>query len=119
MKDLLHKFVSVLRIELEDLEEDIQDLIDICQKRKDSKEITNYVYLENKSLLVSEISGIKELLNSISALDTGNFHSIKEMFQEIDRLIQVRTRECSFPEAVYSLVKRRLDKVVTYIVSSD
>jgi len=115
MKDLLHRFIGILRIELEDLEQDVGDLLEICQRRKDSREISNYVYMENQSLLLNEIAGIKSLIHSLDEMDTGRFVSAQEMFAEIDRLIHTKTRECAYPEAVYNLVKRRLDKVVAYL----
>jgi hypothetical protein len=116
MKDVLHRFIGILKIELEDLEEDINDLLELCQKRMNHKEITHYVYLENKSLLLEEIAGIKSLINSLDTLDTKKFESKEEMFREIDRMVHIRTRECAFPEAVYNLVKRRLDKVVQFLM---
>jgi hypothetical protein len=115
MKDLLHRFIGILRVELEDLEDDIEDLLEICQRRKDNREITDYVYLENKTLLVNEITALKSLIHSLDGLDTGKFASREEMFEEVERLILARTKESAFPEAVFSLVKRRLDKVVQYL----
>ena len=115
MKDLLHKFIGILKVELEDLESDIGDLLEICQRRKDNREITDYVYLENKTLLLNEIAALKSLIHSLDGLDTGKFSSQQEMFGEVDRLIHCKTRESVFPEAVYTLVKRRLDKVVQYL----
>ena len=115
MKDLLRKFIGILKVELEDLESDIGDLLEVCQRRKDNREITNYVYLENKSLLIREITGIKSLVHSLDALDTQGFSSSQEMFRAIDLQILARTREGDFPEAVYSLVKRRLEKVIKYL----
>jgi hypothetical protein len=115
MKDLLHRFIGILKIELEDLEEDINDLLELCQRRKNGKEISNYVYLENQSLLLNEIAGIKSLIAGLGTMDTRKFSSQEEMFQEIDRLIHSRTRECAYPEAVYSLVKRRLDRVIQFL----
>lgn len=115
MKDLLRKFIGILKVELEDLESDIGDLLEICQRRKDNREITEYVYQGNKNLLIREITGIKSLVNSLDALDTRGFSSPQEMFREIDLQILARTREGDFPEAVYSLVKRRLEKVIKYL----
>jgi len=115
MKDLLHKFIGFLKVELEDLEGDIEDLLEVCRRRREKHEITDYVYLENKSLLIREITDLKSLVHSLDELDTGKFTSPQEMFEEIDRQIQARAREGDFPEAVYSLVKRRLDKIVRYL----
>jgi len=114
VKDLLHKLLGFLRVELEDLEGDVTDLLAICQRKKDNREITNYVYMENKGLLLREIAGIKNL---VEGLDTGKFSNRQEMFREIDRRILENTREGDYPEAVYSLVKRRLDKIVKYLFS--
>ncbi len=120
MKDLLHKFIGILKVELEDLESDIGDLLEICQRRKDNREITDYVYLENKTLLLNEIAALKSLIHSLDDLDTAKVRLARtQMFTEVDRLIQARTRESAFPEAVYSLVKRRLDKVVQYLLRSE
>jgi hypothetical protein len=115
VKDLLHKFIAILKVELEDLESDIGDLLEICQRRKDNREISDYVYLENKTLLTNEIAALKSLIHSLDDWDTGRFGSQLEMFAEVDRLIHTKTRESAYPEAVYGLVKRRLDKVVQYL----
>jgi len=115
MKDLLHKLLGFLRVELQDLEGDVTDLLEICQRKKDNREITNYVYLGNKGLLLREIAGIKSLVQGLDELDAGKFSSRQEMFREIDRRILEKTREGDYPEAVYSLVKRRLDKIVKYL----
>jgi hypothetical protein len=117
VKDLLHKLLGFLRVELEDLEGDVTDLLEISQRKKDNREITNYVYLENKGLLLREIAGIKNLVEGLDGMDTGKFSNRQEMFREIDRRILENTREGDYPEAVYSLVKRRLDKIVKYLFS--
>jgi hypothetical protein len=116
VKDQLHRFLGILKVELEDLEEDVEDLLEVCQHRKDDREISDYVYLENKTLLLNEIAALKSLIHSLDDLDTGRFATQQQMFEEVDRLIHTRTRESAFPEAVYSLVKRRLDKVVQYLL---
>jgi hypothetical protein len=116
MKDLLRKFLGILKLELEDLEGDIGDLLEVCQRRKDQREITDYVYMENKTLLLNEIAAIKSLIHSLDDLDTARFATQQQMFQEVDLLIHAKTRESAFPEAVYSLVKRRLDKVTQYLL---
>jgi hypothetical protein len=116
MKDLLRRFLGILKVELEDLEDDIEDLLELCQRRKDHSEITDYVYQENKTLLLNEIAALKSLVHGLDGLDTGRFATQQQMIQEVDRLIRTRARESAFPEAVYSLVKRRLDKVAQYLL---
>ncbi len=118
LQALLHKFISLLRIELEELEQDICDLLELWQRRKDSHEITNYVYLENKGLLLNEVGCVKELLGNIAAVDTSRYDSVEQMISDVDNMIDKRIRECAFPEVLHSLVKRRLEKVRQYITGS-
>jgi len=115
MKDLLHKLIGILKVELEDLQSDINDLLEAGQRRMDKREITPYVYLENKGLLLREIEGVQSLVQGLGELDTRRFSGPQEMFLEIERQIRAKTREGDYPEAVYSLVKRRLDKIVRYL----
>jgi hypothetical protein len=117
LRALLHKFISLLRIELEELEQDIRDLLELWQRRKDSHEITNYVYLENKGLLLNEVSCVKELLDSIASVDTSRYDSVDQMIFDVDAMIAKRIRDCAFPEVLHSLVKRRLEKIRQYMGS--
>ena len=97
MKDLLHKLLGFLRVELEDLEGDVTDLLEICQRKKDNREITNYVYLENKGLLLREIAGSKTWWTAWTTWTPGSSPTAQEMFREIDRRIQDKTRGVGFP----------------------
>ena len=118
MRALLNKFISIFRIELEDLEEDINDLLEILEKRKDSQEITNYVYMGNKGVLLNEIASVKVLLDSISTIDAYQYESVEDMIADVHRMIDTRTRECDFPGVVRDMVQRKFDKVCKYVIGS-
>lgn len=115
----LNKFIKIFRIELEDLEEDINDLIDILEVRKNSQEITNYVYIANKSLLLNEISCVRELLDQMSTIDAYQYESVEALIQGVQERLNRRIKECSFPAAVFNLVERRLSKVGTYVLGPE
>lgn len=118
MRASLNKFISIFRIELQDLEEDINDLIEILEKRKDSQEITNYVYLENKGVLLNEIACVQELIDSISTIDAYQYDSVEAMIANVGKLLDQRIRDCAFPEVVHGLVQRKFDKVSKYVMGS-
>jgi hypothetical protein len=54
-------FIVMVRAELEDSIEGLEELSAICKRRLGSGEITNYVYNENEVLLHQEISGLRNL----------------------------------------------------------
>ena len=119
MRALLNKFISIFRIELQDLEADVNDLLDILEKRKDSREITNYVYLENKGLLLNEISCLDELLDSMSGIDAYKYESVEAMIADVGKMLDDRIEDGAFPEVVHGLVKRKFEKVCTYVMGSE
>ena len=119
MRAALNKFISIFRIELEDLEEDINDLLGILEKRKDSQEITNYVYIANKGTLLNEISCVHELLDSIGAIDAYQYDSVEAMIAYVKKMLDKRINDCAFPEVVHSLVRRRFEKVCTYVLGPE
>ena len=115
----LNKFISIFRIELKDLEEDIKDLLEILEKRKISQEITNYVYMGNKGVLLNEISCVHELLNELSTIDAYRYKNVDAMIADVRKKLDTRIADCSFPDALHNLVQRKLEKVCTYVLSPD
>jgi hypothetical protein len=119
MRAALNKFISIFRIELEDLEEDINDLLEILEKRRDSQEITNYVYIANKGTLLNEISCVHELLDKMSAIDAYQYESVEAMIADVKKMLDQRIQDCDFPEVVHSLVQRKFEKVCTYVMGPE
>jgi len=119
MQTRLRKFLDVLRIELEDLEGDLNALVQIYKERMDSHDITNYVYLENKSLLINELHCLASLLDSLKEIDAGRYESVEVMIDEVERMVAERARACAFPEVVSRLVARKVAKVRRYITEED
>jgi hypothetical protein len=115
----LNKLISIFRIELKDLEEDIIDLLEILEQRKNSQEITNYVYLGNKGVLLNEISCVRELLDQLSTVDAYQYESVEAMLAGVKEMLDAKIRDSSFPDAVHSLVLRRLEKVCTYVLGPE
>ena len=115
----LNKFISIFRIELEDLEQDINDLLEILEKRKDSQEITNYVYMGNKGILLNEISCVRELLDTLSTIDAYQYESVEVMIAEVKKMLFERIRDCAAPEVVHHLVERKFEKVCTYVTGPE
>ena len=115
LRQNLHRFLDLLALEIEDLENDVTDLIQAAKDRLARHEITNYVFLENQGLLLNELSCLKTLMSTLRDLDTSGYADLNELVADLERRIRARIHECGYPEVVFSLVKRRSDKVLKYL----
>ncbi|MBN1686170.1 MAG: hypothetical protein JW852_05920 [Spirochaetales bacterium] len=119
MKEKIRKYTKILRIELEDLQEDLLMMAEIYHQRELKREITDYVFLENLSLLQSEIAGIDNIINSLQDINPDEFSSIEEFAGFISEQFKKKTLDAGFPESVFALVNRKLVKVSRYILSEE
>ena len=117
MKDQIAKYLSILKIELLDLEEDISALIALTEERGLRKEITDYVQMENISLLSSEFSGIRRVLDSIDSLDTSEYTELQDFVDDLRLKLKDGIDKSGYPNAVFMFVERKVQKVAGYVIS--
>ena len=115
MQEKMKKFLKILRIELEDIENDISMLVNLHLEREKKKEITHYVCRENLALLNREISDLHIVLRYFDSLSLEAFDSLEQMIEEVDKRIKAKTEEMQFDEVVYNLIKRKIEKVKMYV----
>ncbi len=117
MADKLRLFLKILKAELEDCVEDLEDLAILYDRKHRSQEITNYVFNENEALLSQELTGIKKLLSSIDDMTIERYDSLDSFALSVDELMQKKVLEFDDPKAVYTIAKRKLLKVLSYLAS--
>ena len=115
MKELCGKFMKILKIELEDLKEDVLLLEELYKEREKKGEITRYVRLENSGLLEHEIAGIQHLMNSLDALTLDGCADLEALVERVDEHMKRKNQEADFPDVVYHLSRKRLHRVHKYI----
>ncbi len=107
-------FLKVLKAELEDCLEDVEDLEIFYERKHCGDEISNYVYNENEALLKRELAGLKNVLQAIDDVALEKYASVDALATDIDAMIQKKVLEFEDPEAVYGIAKRKLLKVFRY-----
>ena len=112
---LRKKYLDILRIEAEDLVEDIEALVDEHAKRQERGEITNYVFLNNRAILQGEINGVRALVRVIDAVDPEDYTDLDQMVQDIEARIRKRIRNSNLASALFPLFMRKLEKVRLYV----
>ena len=115
MKDLITKYLAIVKIELEDLEEDIISLIELTEERILNREITNYVGMENETVLRAEFEGIRSVVKSIETFNVSKYNDLQEFIDDLKEQLREKIDHSGFPNAVYLFVERKLKKVARYI----
>lgn len=108
-------FIKILKAELEDCLEDVEDMKNVYERRFQKNDVTNYVYTENEALLKRELIGIQKALENLDLIDINGFESVDALAAAVDAVIQKKVLEYEDPEAVYQIAKRKLLKVLRYV----
>ncbi len=114
-----NKFLSMLKIELEELMETLDEWININTEREKKHEITNYTKLENDALLTTEVHGIKKLITYLDAFNPNNYAGCDELIVDLEKKFWELIKKSDSPDAVYYIVKRKINKLSRYMDTVD
>lgn len=119
MKPKSRKYLSILKIELEDLADDLEDLLNVYKTDAISKRITEYVSRENASLARHEIGALKLLLREIGAFSTESYENEDEMEEAVTDFFRKNIQERGYPSAIFYLIETKIRKVRRYMKEKD
>ena len=116
MSNRVSFMVKIFRIELEEVENDIHALMDYSSRRFEKKEISPYVWQENKALLVKEVSCLKELEGDLENWSpAGDKEDIASAVIELTEYLKNLVVKHGYPELVSIVIDRISEKVSRYI----
>ena len=115
MKTKVHKFLSILRIELEDFEEDLQLLLEGYKLSEEKRLITEYVSKENSSLVRHQISAIKLLLKDIEDFPATDYPNLEEFESAVTDYLTREILKKGFPKGLTYIIQRKVHKVRSYV----
>lgn len=115
MAEQVKKFLSMLRVEIEDLEDSIRTIMTTTDERFQRHEITGYVWTENRALLQREINLLDLVGRRIAALRAEDMHGINEVRETVRSQLE---EFGDMPEAIPSLIEKRMEKILRYLGES-
>ena len=115
MSSLYRRFVRLLNVELESLQDELQVLVDYQDERLENKEITDYVRNYNVAVLKNELMGLHEFLRCEGCLDADSDGNLEEITDEVCGYIKHYFETRDNVPALYELVKLRIDKIRGYL----
>ncbi len=115
MHEAKKNYLRILRIELEDLESDVMDLIVQHEKAESTKALTDHVALANLALFKNEILGIKAFDEIMRQTDPEQFPTLNDMIEHLRARFRQRIQAAGIAEAIVLFVDRKLMKVRHYV----
>ncbi len=117
MKQKVKNYLTIMNLEMDDLEEDINYLIQQVQKKKGDGTLTKYVFLENQAILKNEIHALECFKKIIKKIDPDNFRSIDALINYLCHEFKKVVDANGYAEAILIFTDRKMQKVKNYIVS--
>jgi len=116
MRAIKQNYIFILKLELEDLEQDIQELIEQWKRRIDEN-ISQNTVMANLSLFQNELLGIGDFQRILDNIQTDDYETLADMILEIRRLFKHVLKTHGLAEAVWDCVDRKIRKVTKYVTN--
>ena len=115
MSSNFSKYISILQIEIEDLRSDLNLLISRLEDDQKSARISQYTYLENKTLYLNELKGLELIQTHTGTVDLGGFTNLEELCTSLKKMLYQDLHDHGIAMAVYNHLEKKLDKIYKYI----
>ncbi|MFW5743025.1 MAG: hypothetical protein ACOCW3_03960 [Spirochaetota bacterium] len=109
------KFMRLLRLEIESLHDEIEIILKSLDERLANHEITDYVHNENGAILRNELLGLEDFLKAEFDVSERGEATLDEVANEVRAYLRKRVYEREYVPALYDLVDRRIEKIMTYL----
>jgi hypothetical protein len=115
MREKNKNYLSILSIELLDLQTDIEALIENCTHEKEHGTMTEHVFMSNLTLFRNELLGVNVFGKIVDNTDPGGFPTLDEMIDYLKKRFDHEIRACGLSRAIYYYTERKMDKVARYV----
>lgn len=116
MHRINENYLAILRLELKDLQEDIEVLIEQCTKARDEGSVTNYVFMENLALFRNELLGVDVFGKVLDVTDPGAYPTLDALVEHLKTDFQAQVKARGLAELINIYVGRKLEKVRQYVL---
>ena len=115
MRNIHNRFIRILEIELDDLKEDIQLLIDECERQHQDGKTTPYVHKSNVAVFRSEEKGMEHFKEALRHLVVDESDDLESLIAKSRLAFRQKIQSCSLAPFIEELVERKMQKVRRYI----
>ena len=115
MREMKKRFLEIIRIELEDLHDDIGLMMEHCDKIFHKHQITEIGYFGNLAVLKGELRGIGLFAKILDSCDPSEYETLESLADALEGKLLEQIKKYCMPPAVDLLVRRKIDKAIKYV----
>lgn len=115
----LNKYVDILRIELNDLMNEIGEHIETAHKEHSDGVIKNFTYHGNLTVYEKQLEGIKQTVKLMEELNLTEYKSINDLVKDLTENIKAFFTTRGILEGGYHLTVRRIEGARDYVLRTD
>jgi len=113
------KFFGILKLELFDLQEDLEFLIGLEEKKFASGEISEYVLKNNSALYHHELNALQDFVKELDAECCGEYESPEDAISHIQTVLPEKVKDWNYPQGIVMLVRRKMEKINSFLSSEN
>ncbi len=111
----LARFLGILRVELEHLEQHLGLMVSGYHDKERRREVTAYVCKENVAVLESEGYGTRHFISVVDELDPGDYDSLDALIEDVRNRFKATIKQSGLCDASYVFADRKINKVARYV----
>jgi len=115
MKNQIKNFLEIMKLELDDLKDDLHTLKKECKHKLQEGLITNYVHMENMALYDNELHALNSFRRILEVTEPEKFDSIDNLTTHLLETFCTVMKTCGYAEAGRICIERKMLKVAKYV----
>jgi len=117
MRETKRYYLKMLRVEIEDLREDINLLIEEYNRLHEKEQLSSYVFSENLIVFRKELLGVDAFFRLLDETDPDRFENLDGLITHLSAAFKDMVRQSGLPAIIGSYVERKLKKVRDYVLA--
>ncbi len=109
------RFIEILRIELDDLHDDIEALAEHCTELRRARELSEIGYWGNLGVLKNELRGVGVFAQIMNDADPDQYDSLESLAQDLEDRLLASIEKYGMVPAIDVLIRRKIDKVQKFV----
>ncbi len=115
----IEKFIKILALEIESMQDELSMLLHSLDDRLARQEISDYVRNENFVVLRNEVLGLRDCLHGLDDVRGCPAETLEDAADLARQTLHRRITDHGYVPALQNLLDARIDKIVRYITESE